>query len=371
MKLVNQSFNHKDIDCDEILGHVYKNEREYQGSRCHMRLRYNRGRAPMMEWWDERPGGSGHNTWATIDNRIEGHIEKYVGYKFDDCFSDFIRKCKYNKDYQIRACGFGSLHSADVTINAWRRRFIEYFKYTIWGSSYIVEDGIIRHNPEHRSYRSAKHTRNVTLYDGDIYYTIKPTIYRVLPFIRACNNNLSAHEWATGKVSEDTVRRIRTEFTILAHAIQDNNPWVAKKYGDILPDFVISHCKNNRWNTADTLITKFFERVDERERTVLKYHSKEWYQYMGVRQKRKKIDRGAFYDRSLWADNYIKTHPNSGLSWHDIMGAGVKDAMIQNFELKHKPLLRGRWTATWDSTTQAMLVDRLESIKNDKTIPNY
>lgn len=139
MKLVNKDITYVlGHEMDDVLGPVYKEEREYQGSKQHMRLRWNRKKVPTMEWYDDL----GHNRHE-IYNLIDKFIRKRVGQKFDDVYSEFLKDPRF-KDSKV----------------SWNNRprdiFNEYIcedkrfgRRNTWRDAYIVDsEGRIQLNPD-------------------------------------------------------------------------------------------------------------------------------------------------------------------------------------------------------------------------------
>lgn len=153
MKLINKDITYVigQEEFDELLDHVYFNEREYQPSKQNMRVRWNRKKSPTVSWWDDRPGRCGRDNWKTIRSKLRGHIHKWMGRKFDDCFSDLKRKVLTDKDWQLSAFGFGSSKDKKYIWYAWRNEFLsEFDSGSRWSKpSYrINQDGLIEKNPE-------------------------------------------------------------------------------------------------------------------------------------------------------------------------------------------------------------------------------
>lgn len=179
MKLINAEFNLSDIDdrlynkdgrmrvhrwfpvrsdidfeCTEhetesLLRGAYKAERNWHPRKQGMRKKYV-GRQVHVDYWDERPGRTGHYTWRTIDNKLYGHINKYIGKKFDDCLSALKERVTTNKDWQVQACGFGSNNDHYFIWFAWRNRFLSVFEDSRWSKAdyYVDEAGYIRQRPK-------------------------------------------------------------------------------------------------------------------------------------------------------------------------------------------------------------------------------
>lgn len=91
MKLINKDITYLFGDeLDDTLGHAYENERKYQGSKQHIRLRWSRGKVPNIEYWSDC-GHSRHELYGLIDK----FIRKRIGQKFDKVYSEFLKDPRF------------------------------------------------------------------------------------------------------------------------------------------------------------------------------------------------------------------------------------------------------------------------------------
>lgn len=141
MKLVNKDITYitSREELDNVLDNVYKNERKYQSSKQHMRLRWNRGKNPLIEWWDDLS----HNR-NELYGLIDSFIRKRVGRKFDDVYSEFLKDPRFkdsNMNWTQRPRDiFKDYIMEDKRFCRWR---------STWRDTYIVDsDGYIRINPD-------------------------------------------------------------------------------------------------------------------------------------------------------------------------------------------------------------------------------
>ena len=341
MKLVNKDITYllcegNEENVDRVLGHAYRNERKYQSSKQHMRLRWSRGRVPQMEWWDERPGGSGHSQWAIINNKLYGHIRKYIGKKFDDCFSDFKQKVKYNKDWQIQACGFGSCRDKSLLWIAWRDRFLYAFEEGHWRrpSFYVDDEGII-HEAIGKKKISRKH---ITILEGEAYY---------VPNYGAIKQNENK----------------------LAYARVDIRGYLAPKVSmEIISRWVSSFRKLGYWDVR-SLKNECFTFVDNRTTRVIRAGTKEWYELKRAKRRSKynKPNRSAEFDRSLWVQRYLKKHPNCGMGFHALLNHNIEEVKYDQFIETFRSVFKDpqSWTVPWGCTRKE-LWDAFKELLDEK-----
>ena len=135
-----------DRELERAVGAAYLNECMYQPRKQNMRVRWRRKKKAFVENWDERPGGAGRDNWRIIDARLHGLARKFIGRRFDDCFSELRRRFFENKDWRVQACDFGTANhkSTRVLWAAMQDRFLSMFEQSRRGSSFGVdEDGLI------------------------------------------------------------------------------------------------------------------------------------------------------------------------------------------------------------------------------------
>lgn len=188
MKLVNRDIStpYAFIDEDDNrISDLYETERKYQSKKQHMRIRWHRGKAPVMGWWDERPGRSGRDGWKTIRNKLNGHINKYIGRKFSDCFSSLKHKVAFDKSWNTSPQFFRKSRGGNRNKLwfGWRLRFLDEFdSKRLLPSDYIIDhDGLIQKNPENKRIRKSKDLR---VYRGSdevetTYLVNRQNVYRL------------------------------------------------------------------------------------------------------------------------------------------------------------------------------------------------
>lgn len=149
MKLVNKDITYVvgQEEWDEVLDNVYENERKYQGSKQHMRLRWFRRKKPGIEWWSELD----HNR-NELYSLIDGLIRKRVGRKFDDVYSEFLKDPRFKDSkmnwYQRPRDIFNGNFCYDKRFS--RNRNTDKANWcSAWWDKYIVDsDGLIQLNPD-------------------------------------------------------------------------------------------------------------------------------------------------------------------------------------------------------------------------------
>lgn len=324
-------FEQSELELDRTIGHVYKAERMYQPRKQKMRVRWTRGRKAHIEWWDERPGGAGHNNWHIINNKIDGHIKKWLGRRFDDCFSDLKRKFHEDRDWRIQANGIGTrVHrNTRVLWMAIQDRFLDSFDGR-WADHGIDEDGIIYDASVPRK----KPSRDIVFYgNGELYWEVKP---KNLEICRCLLANLPSNVFRmplwNGRLDNGTILRLRSEIEnsarIAYHGASYENIDFHKRMWSSLPGF-LQYWADRTWRIGSEVIDFCFEMVDTRERVVLKYGSPEYKRYKAERNKRKPDpDTSTYYDRSLWVQKYIKKH---GGTFHELMTRNPDDINREKF----------------------------------------
>ncbi len=96
-----------------------------------------------------------------------------------------------------------------------------------------------------------------------------------------------------------------------------------------MPSHLQSIARQSQWTIAHAVIDFCFTKVDARERIVLKLGTPEYKRYKAEKNKRKSNpDRAAYYDRSLWVQNYIKNH---GGNFHQLLTNNPDDITRANF----------------------------------------
>ena len=292
-------FEETEQELEALIGKAYHNERNYHPAKQGMRKQYH-GRHVTVDWWDERPGGSGNYEWSNFHNRLYGLVDKYVGRKFDDCFAALKERYMTNKDWHRQACGIGNRKAKRT--NLWmgiRDRFLDIFEDRPGPGDYYIEDGIIRKMPA----KPRRHNRDIIRYEGDLYYIPNFGAIRCLANELAdCRINI-ADCHMPDKVSSEFIRRWESGFR-------------TKGYWEV------RHLRSS-----------CFQEVDERTVKTIKWHSPEWHAIKGRNGKRrpKKVDRSAYYDRSLWVSNYLKHHEEEGVNFHSLMENELADIRHDRF----------------------------------------
>lgn len=323
MKLINTEFDHRRIDdsifdkkgrvrpsrkkfntleavdfedaenaLESLVGHAYYDERNYHPAKQGMRKRF-RHKTCFVDWWDERPGGSGNYEWHNFHNRLYGLIDKFIGKKFNDCFVALKERYMTNKDWRRQACGIGNRKAKRT--NLWmgiRDQFLSCFEYRprwteYYGGYYVDEDGLIQKAPS-----KPKHpNRDIRQYEGEVYYVPNfGAIKNCADKLADARIDISECTLPT-KVSVEFIQRWESCFRTLSY-------------------WQIRHLRES-----------CFTYVDNRTIKTIKWHSKEWYAIKGRSGKRKakKPDNSAYYDRSLWVQNFMKKHEDKGFTFHRLM----------------------------------------------------
>lgn len=325
MKLINMEFNHRHIDdsifdkkgrvrmsrkkhnsldavdfedaenaIEGLVGDVYGDERKYHPAKQGMRRRYHHNKM-TVDFWDERPGGAGRYEWHNFHVRLYGLIDKYVGKKFDDCFSALKERYMTNKDWRRQVCGVGNRHAKRT--NLWmgiRSKFLDIFNNHRYRSDYYVDnEGIIRKCPSEPTRRH----KDIYKYEGEAYY---------VPNYGAINNLREKLDDARVDITMRTLpSKVPIEFV---------HRWE-------------SSFRTLGYRQAHCIREACFKYVDGRTVKVIKWHSKEWYDIKGRsgKRKRKKPDNSVYYDRSLWVQNYLRKHNEQGLTFHKLMEFDPED----------------------------------------------
>lgn len=294
---------------DNELPTVFENEEKYQGARQRMALRFTRGKSPVVSLWEERPGGSGRDNWSIIDNKICGHIRKYIGKKFDDCFSDFKQKCLTNKDWQLNALGFGSRSNKKITWFAWRNRFLSLFEpyRWRWAPAFEVIDGIIREVPTCGRQRS----RDIVYYgEGEHYYRVNlMKMWNVRHILEELPTNFIPGMLETQRVSVEDRAKMQYEFA---------STYINKDYPEETPNELVLDLTRKRWNFKNIFTDYFLELVDTREKIVVREGTPEW-KRLNTQRKAKKPNLSDMYDKSLRVQKYINKHPEDTRGFHELM----------------------------------------------------
>ena len=293
-------FEETEKELEDLIGNAYHNERNYHPAKQGMRKHYRRKHV-TVDWWDERPGGSGNYEWSNFHNRLYGLVDKYVGRKFDDCFAALKERYMTNKDWHRQACGIGNRKAKRT--NLWmgiRDHFLDIFKENAYlGDYYVDDDGIIRKRPA----KPRRHNRDIVRYEGDIYYIPNFGSIRCLADQLTDSRINIAECVLPDRVSSEFIRRWESSFR-------------TKSYWEV------RHLR-----------ASCFQEVDERKVVTIKWHSPEWYAIKGRSGKRrpKKVDNYAYYDRSLWVSNYLKHHEEEGVNFHTLMGDDLANIRRNRF----------------------------------------
>ena len=324
-------FEQAEEELDRTIGRAYRNERMFQSHKQKMRMRWNRGRKATIEWWDERPGGAGRDNWRTIQSRIDGHIKKWLGRKFDDCFSDLKRKFHEDKDWRKQAIGMGaSVHkNTRLLWMAIRTDFLEKFEGRC--RSYGVdESGLIYDASVPRKKRS----RDIVLYGGGerYYATNTKNLEACRSLFESLPSNIYKDAILKGRVDNETILRIEAEIRRSANIVtmepRYENVEFHKAIWAQMPEALRKETWRV-WNVASKVIEFCFELVDTRQCITLKFGSPEYKRYRAEKTKRKTTpDKAAYYDRSLWASKYIAKH---GGNFHALLKNDPDELLRRNF----------------------------------------
>lgn len=366
--LVNHNNDFEDELEYEILG-AYFNERHYQPRKQKMRVRWNRGKQAVIEWWDERRGDCGRTSYNILMTRIDGHISKWVGRKFDDCFSDLKRKFLTNKDWRRQGVGIGACRQRRDKSMLWvgiRDHFLSNFEGR-WGDYTVNDGGLIEKLPSRRQ----PPYRNITVYEGDAYYIPKPKALQACkPLFDILPSRMFQQLMLSAKVDMSTIQRLESEIrSTVDTAFHYSGPnKITHTAWSALPGkLVVIAKKRYSWWEACRAVTNYcFEFVDERTTHTIKYHSKEWYLLKGKRPKPKKVDRSAEYDRSLWVQKYLKNH-NNPYSFHDMMRENPDELKLKKFRAHTQILLKCHRTYWWlENFTYSEIARAIQSMIDDK-----
>lgn len=325
-------FEQAENELERTIGDTYRTEREYQPRKQKMRMRWTRGRKAHIEWWDERPGGAGRDNWHIIDARIKGHIKKWTGRKFDDCFSDLKRKFYENKDWRMQTCGIGCSvrKNARVLWASLRGRFLDNFegRRADYG---VDDDGIIYDASKPRK----KPSRDIVLYgNGELYWE---TNVRNLEACRHLFENLPSNIYndaiVNRRVDNNTILRLEHEIKNSARIAYNGTRYDNVEFHELIWMYMPLHLQSiarlSQWTIAHAVIDFCFTKVDARERIVLKFGTPEYKRYKaGKNEHKPNPDRAAYYNRSLWVQNYIKNH---GGNFHQLLTNNPDDITRANF----------------------------------------
>lgn len=352
-------FEQAENELEWTIGNAYRAERTYQPRRQKMRMRWYRGRRPSIEWWDERSGGAGRDNWHIIDARIEGHIKKWVGRKFDDCFSDLKRKFRENKDWRMQASGIGcSVHkNTRVLWMSIQDRFLDSFEGH-WADYGIDDDGIIYD----ASKPHKKPSRDIVLYgNGELYWETNVLNLEACRYLfENLPSNIYKDAIINGRVDNNTILRLEREIEnsarIAYNGTRYDNVDFHKLIWMYMPAYLQSIASRGQWIIAREVINFCFTKVDTREKVVLKFGTPEYKRYKAERNKRRpNPDRAAYYDRSLWVQNYIKNH---GGNFHQLLTNNPDDILRANFIEAIETILNepGHYADLWGVTKQDLKV---------------
>ena len=123
-----------------------------------------------------------------------------------------------------------------------------------------------------------------------------------------------------------------------------------------MPAYLQSIASRGQWIIAREVINFCFTKVDTREKVVLKFGTPEYKRYKAERNKRRpNPDRAAYYDRSLWVQNYIKNH---GGNFHQLLTNNPDDILRANFIEAIETILNepGHYADLWGVTKQDLKV---------------
>lgn len=325
-------FEQAENELERTVGDVYRAERTFQPRKQKMRMRWTRGRKAHIELWDERPGGAGRDNWHIIDARIEGHIKKWVGRRFDDCFSDLKRKFRDDKDWKMQACDIGcAAHKNNrVLWMSIQDRFLDNFEGR-WADYGIDDDGIIYdiHRP------SRKPNRDIVFYGhGEIYWETNTRNLEACRYLfEHIPSGIYKNAILNGRIDNETVLRLEREIETSARIAYRSTRFDNVEFHKLIWMYMPAHLQATA-NRSSLLIGRkvidfCFTKVDTRERVVIKFGTPEYKRYRAERNKRRpNPDHAAYYDRSLWVQNYIKNH---GGNFHELLTHNPDDVKRANF----------------------------------------
>lgn len=138
---------------DEVLGNQFKAERDYQGTKQHMRLRWSRSYKPNMEWYSDL----GHYRWGLRD-RIDEYIESRVGRPFAQVFSEFKKDPRFSDkniicDTTPATYFISQIENPKRTSRTKPETNNRYWRGMRQKPFSIDENGLLQHNPLFKTYK--------------------------------------------------------------------------------------------------------------------------------------------------------------------------------------------------------------------------
>lgn len=309
-------------ELEMLLGHTYSNERKHQPRKQNMRIRWNRGSHGWIGWWDERPGNCGRDDYNTITDRIRGHLRKWEGKDFDDCFADLKRKFYENKDWQRQASWFG-FRKKNKAVLWWTIRNWVLEEFDGLRPDYYVDEL----NRIHKIIKPKRQRcRDINLLkSGGLYWEVKEKEFVACrSVLENIPSNVFKQTLRLGRADQETIHRISSEIVrsaqIAFHRYEyapSNAAWHELIWSYMPQELQLAAKKGYMWRAGDVVVNYAFNVVDTREYITLKHGSPEYRKYKAEQVRHRKVDRGPLYDRSLWAQNYMQSHP--GFRFHDLL----------------------------------------------------
>ena len=232
----------------------------------------------------------------------------------------------------MQACGIGCSvrKNARVLWVSLQGRFLDNFEGR--RANYGVDDDGIIYDA---SKPHKKPSRDIVLYgNGELYWE---TNVRNLEACRYLFENLPSNIYNDAivncRVDNNTILRLEREIENSARIAYNGTRYDNAEFHELIWMYMPSHLQSiarmSRWTIARAVINFCFTKVDARERIVLKFGTPEYKRYKAEKNKRKSNpDRAAYYDRSLWVQNYIKNH---GGNFHQLLTNNPDDITRANF----------------------------------------
>ena len=313
MKLINKDITYvaSGDELEEVLGPVYRNERKYQGSKQHMRLRWNRGKSPIIEWWSDL-GHSRNEIYRIVD----GFIRKRIGKKADEVYSEFLKDPRFSDSKMNWSTTPRQIFQDYVSTHVKYRRRI-----STWRDTYIVDsDDRIQLNPDRWR---RKRNRNLVIRrpysEEDVrYYIDHKNVERLKEILIECFGlrkylMLVSNEFLTAKQYSRNFKD-QLEFgykypeIIYDYAMNISALRAGHKYGKYIPRYIDKSTTVKRWLFAERCFSKVEYIRGTKEYFIKRAELKR--QKRLNRKLRKHPDRENF-DRTLWAHS----QPSLNLYW--------------------------------------------------------
>lgn len=278
----NTQINTLDIEDDDLLYCI-------QPIKQSMRMHYANERPRHRGWEAANCGTSRTEKRNALIDKLYGHIDKYVGRKFDECFNDLKNKFNTNKDWQVQCNGVGSHYHKNKKF-LWKcvqEFFLDIFNNEYYRrNKYSIVDGIIV--LDKRKNNIIRH--NVVQYAaGEYYYRVKHTcVNRCLKVFSTLSdelfNEIQHHNIISPKIFNDVKHEFYSQTTRFEQIGSNDlffNVYIILSYQS---DIKIKPYPNVR-NIIDYMMEYCFECVDNREQIITSV-SKRKYKKSKLRNKK-------------------------------------------------------------------------------------